>query len=38
MFNILNKDVQKVRFPLRDMTSVMASGEYGIQPKSPILT
>jgi hypothetical protein len=34
-FNVV---VQKIRFPLRSMTSVMASGEYGIQPKSPILT
>jgi hypothetical protein len=34
----LEEDVQKVRFPLRGMTSVMAGGEYGIQPKSPVLT
>jgi hypothetical protein len=31
-------EVQKVRFPLRVMTCVMAGGEYGIQPKLPLLT
>jgi hypothetical protein len=30
--------VQKVRFPLRVMTGVMAGGEYGIQPKLPLLS
>jgi hypothetical protein len=33
-----NEDVQKVRFPLRVMTSVMAGVEYGFQPKIPLLT
>jgi hypothetical protein len=30
--------VLKVRFPLRGMTGVMAGGEYGMQPKIPLLT
>jgi hypothetical protein len=38
LLHYLLEEVQKVRFPLRGMTSVMAGVEYGIQPKSPILT
>jgi hypothetical protein len=38
MIRAADKTVQKVHFPLRNMPVGMASVEYGIQPKSPILT